>query len=77
MGPFLGLSFAAGVFALLPYFALWAPLPPSEQNLPPKSELVRRNMCVVMQFFLLVRDRQSSLLHATARLLPVPQVVTL
>ena len=41
LAPFLALSFGAGVFALLPYFALWAPLPAAEQQLPPKSELVR------------------------------------
>lgn len=29
------------MFALLPYFALWSPLPREEQTLPPKSELVR------------------------------------
>lgn len=39
LAPFLALSFGAGVFALLPYFALWAPLPADQQKLPPKSGL--------------------------------------
>lgn len=39
LAPFLALSFGAGVFALLPYFALWAPLPVQQRQLPPKSEL--------------------------------------
>ncbi len=48
VAPFLALSFGAGVFALLPYFALWAPLRETEQTLPPKSELVRPDSTSMM-----------------------------
>jgi hypothetical protein len=40
--PFVVASFAVGMFSLLPYFALWSPLPRAERVLPPKSELVSR-----------------------------------
>jgi hypothetical protein len=41
--PFIAASFATGIFALLPYFAIWdAPKKPLQ--LPPKkAELVRRS----------------------------------
>ena len=38
--PFVVASFGVGMFSLLPYFALWSPLPRDERMLPPKSELV-------------------------------------
>ena len=38
--PFVVASFGVGMFSLLPYFALWSPLPREERTLPPKSELV-------------------------------------
>jgi hypothetical protein len=37
--PFVTASFAFGVFALLPYFALWRP-DPSQRLPPPEAELV-------------------------------------
>jgi hypothetical protein len=40
--PFVVASFGVGMFSLLPYFALWSPLPRDERTLPPKSELVSR-----------------------------------
>ena len=33
------------MFSLLPYFALWSPLPREERTLPPKSELVSTTAC--------------------------------
>jgi hypothetical protein len=42
--PFVMLSFAFGVFALLPYFTFWRPLR-GQQLPPPSEELVSGNWC--------------------------------
>ena len=41
--PFVTASFAAGVFALLPYFALWD-APKEKLELPPKKEDLVRSL---------------------------------